>query len=480
MIPRAHRRHSISPRVLRHGSAIVALWLWVAPAAAIEVPQAPPAAGERIAAASADSSRVPLRRTLTRIEFEGLGRTSRPSAERATGLTLPTEATPERIQSAIDRLRESRLFESVSARTRPDESGEGVVLVFDVHESRPALRFGLGYEDFSSWYLIPAQLAFDNVAGSGVGVSASARIGYRVSGVDLAIRRPALRSAREFWEVRLHGDAVDRVYYLDSTETQHRVERGGLDLRFGRALGPVLSLEGWVAAEEVRVDSTARVLTARAGSGRARDETVEFLQLPAAIQRDVRDRPQSRVGLALVLDRRTGEGLETRGVWARASGEGAFSERGDFASWQADVRGYTRVGSEAQLALRLRAASLSRQAPFYERYYVGGLYTVRGYASQVLSPPEGVLNLGAGSIELRSAWLGPPAAPRFTAIAFLDGATGWNHRPPGAKDAAWGLGFGFRVRVPWLGSLGVDAARPLSPSPLDEAFHLNGSIGWTF
>jgi len=355
-----------------------------------------------------------------------------------------------------------------------------VVLVFAVQETAPHLRFGLGYEDFSSWYLIPAQLNADNLTGHGEGLRLSTRFGYRISGVDLVLRKPALDSARDFWELRARAEGIDRIYFLDSLETKHHIDRGGIDLRLGRSLSRTWALEGWVGAEQTAVDSNASVYTDASSRDREKGEPVPFASLPGGIQRDVRDRAQSRVGLALIHDHRSGSGLEQRGVWARLSGEGVFSKYGDFGSWQSDVRAYAALGRDVQFAGRLRAASLSSDAPFYERYYVGGLYTVRGYPSQALSPPQGHLNLGTGSIEVRHAWVGPATNPRFTAIAFLDGGQGWSQRAPAVKDLAFGAGFGFRVRLPWLGQLGVDAARPLSPSPVREGFHLHGSLGWSF
>ena len=72
------------------------------------------------------------------------------------------------------------------------------MLVFDVQENRPHLRFGVGYEDFSSWYLLPAQLNADNLTGHGEALRLSARVGYRVAGVDLTLRSTADAAARDF------------------------------------------------------------------------------------------------------------------------------------------------------------------------------------------------------------------------------------------------------------------------------------------
>jgi hypothetical protein len=247
----------------------------------------------------------------------------------------------------------------------------------------------------------------------------------------------------------------------------------------GHRLGGRYAFEAWVGADNTLADSTATLYTDRASIGKERGDDVPFDQLPPEIQNDVGERSQGRLGLALVADGRSGPGgLEMRGTWARLSGEAAFSELGDV-----DHRGrahYVPLGADVQLAARLRAAACSYEAPFYSRYYVGGIYTVRGYASQSLSPPEGELNLGAGSLELRHAWVGPASNPRFSGIAFLDGAVGWSSEPPSTGDLSWGVGVGFRVRLPWFGQVGLDAALPLSPSPLDEAFHLHGSLGWSF
>lgn len=467
------RRRSRAPARWRAASvsALLALLgcLATGPARAQDATTAAPPAGEQARAL-----------VITRVEFTGLTRTPLARAERAAGLAAPLPASAEVISEAADRLRASRLFRSVTAHTRPGERPGDVVLVFEVEENRPHLRFGLGYEDFSSWYLIPVQLNADNLTGHGEGLTLGARLGYRVSALELALRRPGRASSLDFWELKLRAESLDRLYFLDSTETRHHLDRGGLELRAGRRLGGSFALEGWAGTENTQVDSNAVVHTERATLGRERGDEVPFASLPSQIQRDVRERTQGRVGLALKWDRRTGTGLRARGAWARLAGEAAFSGYGDFGSWQADVRAYAPLGRDVQLAARVRAGAVSHEAPFYERFYVGGLYTVRGYADQALSPPQGNLNMGAGSLELRHAWMGDPANPRFSALVFVDAGTGWNRDAPSSGDVAWSAGAGFRWRVPWLGQIGIDAARPLSDSPVEEAFHLHGSLGWAF
>ncbi|MCC6651423.1 MAG: hypothetical protein IT348_09785, partial [Candidatus Eisenbacteria bacterium] len=213
-----------------------ALWLALAGAAPVAQAHGPDDF-------EAPAARVPARTlTIERIEFAGLSRTPVERAERAAALALPATASVEVIEAATARLRASGLFRAIDVRTKPAGEPGRIVLVFEVQESRPHLRFGLGYEDFSSWYVMPAQLNADNLTGHGEALRLSARVGYRVAGLDLTLRRPAGESALDFWELRLRGESVDRIYYLDSTETRHHLDRGGLDLRIGRALGRSLAM----------------------------------------------------------------------------------------------------------------------------------------------------------------------------------------------------------------------------------------------
>lgn len=461
------RRRSPFPVLV---AALVAALIGAAPRARAEG-----AAGDTLAAGA--PARV---LTLRRVEFSGLGKTSPPIALRAADLPVPAPVSPEAIAAATERLRASGLFRSVEAHTRAGDVPGDVVLVFVVRENGPHLRTGLGYEDDASWYLIPLQLDAGNFTGRGDRLTLGARFGYRVAGLDLALRHPAARAGGTWWQLRASGEGVDRVYFWDSTETRHHLSRGQLELRAGRRVSRSFALEGWLASRTTNVDSNASVYTDRASLGRHRGDDLPFATLPSTIQRDVRATRQGRLGLALTLDRRTGSGLETRGAWARLGAEGVTSRDARYGAWQADVRAFAPIAPGVQLAARVRGAAVSSEAPFWDRLYAGGFTTVRGFPSEALSPPQGDLDLATASLELRHAWIGGPANPRLTAIAFVDAGHGWSWGTPRLADFASGAGVGFRLRLPWVGPVGLDAARPLSRSPVHEGFHLNASLGWTF
>jgi outer membrane protein assembly factor BamA len=353
-------------------------------------------------------------------------------------------------------------------------------VVFSVKENRPHVRLGLGYEDFSGWYLIPIQLNMDNLTGHGEAFNLSSRIGYRLSGLVLTYRRSDIHNPLTFWEARLRGEGQDRVYFFDKTEVRHPTSRGGADFRIGRGLTRSLGLEAWLSSETVEADSSAEFQEDHPTLDRRRGDPLPYDELPRVIQDGVARRDQVRLGAALTLDARSGSGLQTRGLRARAGAEGISSKSGDFASLEADVRAYAPLAPGILLAGRARVATVTQHAPFHERYYLGGLYSVRGYPSQSLSPPGGNLRVATAAVEVRSAWLGPVTNPRLVGLAFLDLGTGWDDGAPDAGGGAAGIGYGFRLRLPWVGYVGMDVGFPLSSAPVDDAFRMNLSLGWTF
>jgi outer membrane protein assembly factor BamA len=300
-----------------------------------------------------------------------------------------------------------------------------------------------------------------------------------VAGLVLEYRSSSRLLRRPYWGARLRGEGLDRIYFLDQTELNQRVSRGGLDVGFGFPWSRLLAAEVTFSLESVEPESSATVYRDREVLGRERGREIRFEELPAEIQGDLGRREQGRLVLSVLGDNRRGRGLLTRGGRGRLRVEGVFSEEATFLSLAGDVRGHAPLASGVQLAGRVRGGMMSDEAPFYERFYLGGLYTVRGYPSQSLSPPEGNLRLLTASLELRASWVGPPENPRVTGLVFLD--SGWSGNGRLDPDAvAFGAGFGLRVRLPWLQQVGLDIGIPLSSSPFDDSFHANISLGWTY
>lgn len=426
--------------------------------------------------------------TVEAIEFEGNDRTNAEVLSSALPIAAGDRVALGDLDSIGDALEARGLARRANIHTRAAEARGSVILVVEVEERRPNLRIGLGHEDLSGWYLVPLELDLDNLTGRGERMRVGLHIGYRVGGLVAELGRPAAARGGFFWNVALRAENVEHVYFHEGNEVAQNVGRGGLEFKLGRRARSGVTFETWFAPYGVEVDSTARVYRAYERKNGPenpleRGDKIPFADLPPEIQPDVLKRGQTRVGAGVSFDGRRGTGVETRG-WRgalRVEGIAVEKDKGEnFARVSADLRAQIPLANGVGLAMRGHTVGVGAAAPFFERVGLGGLYTVRGFPSQGLSPARGNLRLLTGSVELRNSWIGPDAAPRLAAIAFLDAGVGWNERSPDLGDGAAGAGFGLRVRIPWIQYLGLDFGFPLTQTTAEEPMHVNAGLGWTF
>jgi outer membrane protein assembly complex protein YaeT len=160
---------------------------------------------------------------------------------------------------------------------------------------------------------------------------------------------------------------------------------------------------------------------------------------------------------------------------------------GDFAFLRliAEGRLYQPLGGRLLGALRLRMGTAdvldgTGEVPLFERFYAGGINSVRGYGRRRVGPlvddePIGGRSLVETSIELRH-----PITESFGAAVFLDGGqVSLETFTFPFDDLRYGSGFGVSYRSP-VGPLRVDLAFPVEPPPGDARWQVHVSFGAIF
>lgn len=421
--------------------------------------------------------------TLESVEISGNARTNEQTVLAYLGLQPGDALDSDRILDGIDALRDSELFETVAFRTRAGSERGRVILALDVVERGFEFRFGTGYRDLDGWYLIPAQLRADNRLGRGEQLRLQAKIGYRVAGIEFIFGERALPTRPFDWGIKFASEELDRPYFIDGIEYRHRIVRGELGAHLGRRVSDRWRLEVGARFQEVELDS---VPTARVGDdvqGIAQGDALPFEDLPSEIAAVSGDRRQRTIlHTDLVHDSRAAREIAATpvsGLWGRLRAEAFVADASTVGSLTADVRAYRKLAGGA-LAFRARGGFIGDDAPFIDRFHLGGLYTIRGFPSQSLSPPEGDTAYWSTSLEYRAALVGRTHDPRLAGVVFVDAGDGFVSGDTGSQELAASAGFGLRLRVPWFHSLGIDFGMPISESPVGEAFHGNASIGWNF
>ena len=420
--------------------------------------------------------------TLQSIEVRGNDRTSSAVVERQLGLHPGQPVDGALLADAVEDLRRRELFTSIAFHTRPGDERGAVVLVLDVVERGPDLRFGTGRSDLDGWYLIPVELSLDNALGRGEEAAVQMRLGYRHAGLAAHYREGTAPHDRWRWGVDLSSLTTDRVYFDGGVEYAHRVERQALGLTLDRRLGRAWSLETALRVEGAEADSTGEVWQDQERLGAVKGDEVAFADLPADVAAGVGRRERTVLRADLVLDTRAGlcAGAPARGVWGRLRLQ-RTAERagGGFGAASADLRLYRPVGGGA-LAGRAVLSTVGRDAPFYDRLYLGGLYAVRGVPSQSLSAPGGGTWSWLASLEYRAALVGDGADPRLAGALFVDAGRGGGPGDAVAGETAASVGWGLRWRLLPGIRLGIDVAAPLAGAPADESWHAHAALGWTF
>jgi outer membrane protein insertion porin family len=195
----------------------------------------------------------------------------------------------------------------------------------------------------------------------------------------------------------------------------------------------------------------------------------------------VGENPTGRFVVSLNVDNRNQAFFPTHGWWGSLSLD-QVNNQSDSLSYYSkivlDVRTYREITRQWTLAFRGKAAWIEDGAPFYDKFYLGGPNSLRGYEDRSLNPLGYASRLVQGSVELRIP-LTRNNFPRhlLSGVLFYDIGQAWSE-PDKFDGGRWStsFGYGLRLNVPFIGLVRLDFAYPI-PN-YDLRVHL--SLGHTF
>ncbi len=210
-------------------------------------------------------------------------------------------------------------------------------------------------------------------------------------------------------------------------------------------------------------------------------------ELPDWIAENIGTRITSSVRFMVDRDSRDNTFFATEGSDSYISFEvagGPFAGNVDFFKIEATNSWYFKFLWKTVLATRLAAGYVSAygdtdEVPIFERFYIGGSQTVRGYDDWELGPMDKYGNPEGGTVMLYSnlEYRIPIVKNMLYLVAFWDSGYSWrDFRSVDFKDLQSGVGGGVRIDIPMLGLMGFDYGYSLT--------HHNGllhfSVGSTF
>ena len=121
--------------------------------------------------------------------------------------------------------------------------------------------------------------------------------------------------------------------------------------------------------------------------------------------------------------------------------------------------------------------------PVFERYFLGGGDSLRGFEYRTVSPTYNGKPIGGQSMMLVTVEVSHPIWGPLRGAAFLDvGGTWANSYSMNFSSVNMGAGYGFRLKLPWLNiPIRLDLAYPvLNNTDSPSRFRLHFNVGFTF
>ncbi len=372
----------------------------------------------------------------------------------------------------LERLKDSNFFKKVSLYTQPGSQAGQIRVFVEVQERRwPYLQFRGGYNELDGWFISPLGIRLDNFFGRGNYLGGELFIGDRVTGIDLSYLRPRIFGSDLNLRILLFTRQRQFVHYLEEQKYLQYVNLGGLSVRITGNHGIMKYL--WF--ELISENGQAEDYMWKPGQ-----EDQPF-PLPPLLSPFTEKLKINRFILSLNKDSRNNRSYPTSGWWGSLSLNQVSRQLGAYTDYKKvilDIRRYQGIMNEWVLALRLKGGWIDEAAPFYEKFYLGGPNSLRGYADRSLNPFGYASRLFQGSVEFRF----PVTRKRFprqilSGVFFYDFGQAWN--PPAvlqAKEIHTSVGFGFRLRLPFVGIVRLDFAYPIP----EYTFKFHLSLGHTF
>jgi outer membrane protein insertion porin family len=403
-------------------------------------------------------------------------------------------------RAAVNRL---GYFESVDFAEEEGSAPDLIVLNIDVSErATGTFQVGAGFSSIEQ-FILTAQIQQQNLFGNGQSLSLQLQLSGIRQLIQLQFYEPWFLNTQ--W-----GLSVDAFKTIRQFQTFNRDSTGGgitfghpiFDRRFRVSLG--------YRAEMVNVsDRTGSFGNANASGFRAFPTS--------SLSNRFRSGFTSSLRLGLTWDSRNDRYVTRRGVYAGYTAEIAdriFGSKNVFIRQDLFTRFYWTLFSSVVLRfnanLGLITSRLGKGVPLFERYYLGGIFNIRGYGLNVLGPRVGIpstldpnavigsrgLAVGGNlqgyyQLELEFPILDSAG---IRGVLFHDAGNAWNLEagvcqgprtpdiqtdPCGFHGLRTSVGFGFRWFSP-LGPLRFEWGIPLARREGEQPIRFEFTIGNSF
>ncbi len=364
------------------------------------------------------------------------------------------------IESTIRDIFQTGFFEDIQPDIRPVENGD-VDMVLKVKEKQTGqFMFGMAYsaETSASGFI---QVAETNFRGRGQNIGVTWQFGSRQRYVDLSFTEPWFMGTPTL----VGADIFDRYQYNFDDFYESRIR--GFSLRLGRRIPNTRYSRVGLRYElsETRLSNFSASYVAYLND---LEQSLGTSDLPWQ-RLDQEDWPQTKSSIRLSLNRNSTDNpfFPTSGSKSSYSLEWAGGWLGGEIEFQEHVLShsmYQRLPGGFALHTRgffglIHGLKTADDVPDWERYRLGGnrRYPLRGYRDLEVVPRSNPSFIGGRYFTILNTEILYPLTRAVQLLTFLDMGDVWNSfSEADMAHLRKGAGFGLRVEVPMMGTIGFD------------------------
>ena len=420
-----------------------------------------------------DSFKQELKFVIESIAIEGNSKSSENVILENLPFAVGYEVSEDEITKSIDALNRLNFFKEVTFSPRAGSQPGYLNLIITVKERYwPTIRFKGGFSEMDSWYITPISIHFDNIFGLGNFTNIDFTIGDRLSSLNLNYINPNIFDSGLDLHTILFIKSHEFLHYLDSLELKQKVPQAGLSIGFK-------SRDTFFKHFLFALETYTTTPDSFATHGTDKEKYYDF---PDQIDQYVHDAwKTSTFSIYFNWDKRDQVTYPISGWWTGfrlTQANKQLDGQVNFTRFIIDARYYQYLFAGTVAAGRVKFGTISAKAPFYEKFYLGGPNSLRGFRDRSLSPDGGGERLYQAGLELRFPIIKKNYPNHFlTGVLFWDG--GMNLLASDSFDINkmdHSIGYGFRFRIPFIGLVRMDMAYPLT----EGEYRIHFSLGHTF
>ncbi|MFN4196517.1 MAG: outer membrane protein assembly factor BamA [Caldimicrobium sp.] len=400
---------------------------------------------------------------INRIEIEGNTRTRDKVIRREILLAEGWPYSGKRLEKSEERLRRLGYFEDVKIEKEQGIKEEDLNLKVKVKETLTGtFSIGAAYSS-SERFVFMAEISQRNWLGKGQKVSLSAKIGTRSSRYSLNFFDPYFRDTRYSLGWSLYNFETK---YEDFT----KYSKGG-SIRLGYVFTPEFSAYIGYRYDDSRLKDVS--------------DNASYI-----IRESMKIKKTSAFETGVIYDSRNRFFLPTKG-WYHELG---LSYAGNFLGGDSNFAKFTgehqvyfpikKITGHLVLGYGYITEGSGRRIPVYERFFLGGISSVRGYKYGDISPIDEKTGERIGGTRMfysQAETIFPLLkAINLNGVLFYDMGSVWNQKYKlTSSDIRKSIGFGIRWFSP-LGPLRVEWGYNIDKKPKEDKSNLNFQIGGSF